>query len=106
MTERFIKLMRFLEDSPSDAFLLFAVAKEYEQQGDDANALSYYAKVCDADVHYVGVYYHLGKLYERLGQPTLAVQTYEKGIDVAKKLGESHAAAELAAALLPLTEEY
>jgi tetratricopeptide (TPR) repeat protein len=32
----------------------------------------------------VGTYYHLGKLYERLGRTDDAIDTYEQGIEVAR----------------------
>jgi len=43
----------------------------------------------------VGLYYHLGKLYEELGETDLALLTYEDGVSVAKKAADFHALSEL-----------
>jgi len=56
--------MTFLEASPDDSFLLFAIAKEHEKAGATDEALEYYLKLTATDPDYVGTYYHLGKLYE------------------------------------------
>ena len=47
---------------------------------------------------YVGSYYHLAKLLERQGKREEAIATYEKGLQVAKKIGDRHAYNELQAA--------
>lgn len=102
---RLKQLYGFLENSPNDAFILFAIAKEYEGLGDLEKSLSYYLQLKEKQPDYVGTYYHLGKLYERQEEPTLAFQTYETGIVVAKKQSDHHAASELAGAKMMLEEE-
>ncbi len=94
-----------LGESPDDSFLLFAVAKEYEGQGRDAEALTYYQRLLTTDPTYVGLYYHLGKLYERAAQIQEAWKTYTEGMAVARQAGDRHALSELAAARLELGEE-
>ena len=56
------------------------------------------------DETYVGSYYHLGKLLERLQQEEKAIATYEKGIEMAKQVGDAHAANELRSALEELQD--
>jgi hypothetical protein len=51
----------------------------------------------------VGTYYHLGKLLERNGDSNAAIKVYEKGMEEAKKAGESHAYGELKGAYEELT---
>ncbi len=87
-----------LEDSPNDAFLLFAVAKEYEGAGDDAQALAHYQRLAQTDPGYVGLYYHLGKLLEKLDRQEEAIAAYDKGLEVAKAAGDRHSWNELSAA--------
>lgn len=103
--DRLQRLLQFLKSSPDDSFLTFAVAKEYESAGDDEQALSYYGRLLEQDPAYVGVYYHLGKLYERREQYETALQTYEQGMVAAKRAGDRHALSELAGARLALEEE-
>jgi tetratricopeptide (TPR) repeat protein len=84
-----------LKEDPEDSFVLYAVAKEYEQLDDLEKALETYNKLKEADHDYVGLYYHLGKLYEILEEPDKALEAYAEGIDVAKSLADFHALSEL-----------
>lgn len=104
MSDRRQRLLQLLESSPADSFLLFALAKEFESAGDQAQAFDFYLKLQHSDPAYVGLYYHLGKLYEKQGDFSNAVQTYKTGIEISRKAGDQHAAAELAGALLNLED--
>jgi tetratricopeptide (TPR) repeat protein len=88
-------LKQMLETEPTDAFLLFALAKEYEGIGDTATAQVYYTTCAEHNPDYVGLYYHLGKHYERLNDLPQAMAFYEKGMDVAKAANDRHAFSEL-----------
>ncbi len=92
---RLQQLLSFLDDKSGDSFLTFAVAKEYEQLGMVQQATEYYQKLQKADPDYVGLYYHLAKLYESMSKDVLALKIYNDGIAVAKKLGDFHALSEL-----------
>jgi len=93
--DRLNKLQKLLESSPKDSFLLFAIAKEYEAKGNIDLALKYYLELKENDAQYVGLYYHLAKLYETINEDILALQTYGDGIEVAKSQGDFHALSEL-----------
>lgn len=103
--ERLQQLFGFLEFSPKDAFILFAIAKEYESLKITDKALEFYLKVQQADVNYVGTYYHLGKLQEQLNDFTAALAAYDKGIEVAKTVGDRHALGELMEARMMIEDE-
>ena len=104
MSQRLQLLQQILEKTPGDAFALFAIAKEHEGLGDLPQALSFYLQLHESDPDYVGLYYHLGKLYEKLNQPDAAIQTYRAGMQVAKKAGDQHAYSEIYAANLELDD--
>ena len=104
-TDRLEKLLHFLSESPTEPFLLFAVAKEYEGQNLLDQALDYYNQLKATDPGYVGLYYHLGKLYEKLDQAPSAWKTYNEGMEVARAAGDQHALSELAGARLELGDE-
>jgi tetratricopeptide (TPR) repeat protein len=104
MNDRLDHLLQLLKESGDDSFLLFAVAKEYEKRGDFQNALENYLRILANDPAYIGLYYHLGKLYEELGQPGKAIETYQAGIQQATKSGDQHARSELASALMELED--
>ena len=93
--DRLLKLEAFLKDSPSDPFLLFAVAKEYEKLEQIENAMNGYLKLREVKPDYIGLYYHLAKLYEVLNKDLKALEIYKEGIDLAKSLGDFHALSEL-----------
>ena len=101
-TTRLNQLKAMLEESPHDAFLLFALAKEYEKLGEQETALRYYLHLEEHEPGYVGTYYHLGKLYEQIGEAGLALETYDKGIEAARRAGDQHAMGELASAKMAL----
>lgn len=100
--ERLIELME--TSSKEDPFILFAIAKEYENKGDDSSSLLYYTKLVNNFPKYVGTYYHLGKYYERLSNTDAAIETYITGMEVAKQQKDQHSYNELAAAKFNLTD--
>jgi tetratricopeptide (TPR) repeat protein len=104
-SERLQKLLSFLKNSPNDSFINFAIAKEYESLGDDKNAMKYYLQLVENDEMYVGTYYHLGKLYEKMDDAEKAFSTYKQGMEIAKSLGDQHAFNELAGAKLNLGDD-
>ena len=102
---RLEKLQSFLKDQPNDPFLLFAIAKEYESHDDKQTALTHYLHLRATTPQYVGLYYHLGKLYEKLEQTAEAIDTYKTGMVVAKQEKDMHAYNELAGAKMNLSYE-
>lgn len=103
--DRLNQLLGMLNDDPKDSFLRYAVAKEYENGLLEQEALNEYLTIKDLDPDYVGMYYHLGKLYEKLENYELAIQSYNEGIAVAKKLSDLHALSELNSAKMNLEME-
>jgi tetratricopeptide (TPR) repeat protein len=103
---RLQQLFQFLENSPEEPFLLFAIAKEYEGLGDADNALQYYVKLTHDAPYYVGTYYHLGKLYEKKQLFEEALKIYQQGMNVAQRAGDRHAYSELSGAKMDLEDEF
>ncbi len=104
-SDRLQQLFSFLENNPGDSFIQFAIAKEYESSGDLDNALKYFLQLVETDKMYVGTYYHLGKLYEKIQEFEKAFSTYKTGMEIARTQGETHAFNELAAAKLELGDD-
>jgi len=105
-SNRLNQLFDFLAASPQDSFILFAIAKEYEKYDERAKAFEYYLKLKEVDPNYVGLYYHLGKLYEKATQYDDALKAYNEGLTVAKSAGDRHAEGELAEAKMILVEDF
>ena len=95
INNRLSQLLGMLDDSHPDAFLLFAIAKEYEGMEKKPEALQYYLQLKTHHPDYVGLYYHLAALYLQLNDKVEALKTYEDGISLATRLSDFHARAEL-----------
>lgn len=105
MTNRKALLQQMLEKDPKDEFVCFALAKEYEKEGDLDHARKYYELLRSNNEDYVGLYYHLAKLLEAQALPVEAFQVYKDGMAVAKKVGDQHALSELAGAKMELGDD-
>lgn len=92
---RLIKLLEFLESDPNDPFVLYALATEYNSANDIEKALEYYLILIKDHPNYVGTYYHLGKLYQKIGNTELALEIYQKGMAAARNKKDMHAFSEL-----------
>jgi len=92
---RLSKLLEFLESDANDPFILYALATEYNNLNDKEKAYSFYLQLTDKHPDYVGTYYHLGKLLEKDGEKEKAIETYEKGMQVARSKRDMHAFSEL-----------
>lgn len=94
-TDRIPLLENLLKNNQNDAFTLFALAKEYEKIFDAKKAIEIYLRLKTYQSDYVGLYFHLGKLYENQGLTSEALHVFEEGIAVSKKIGDFHAQSEL-----------
>ncbi|HET8827702.1 MAG TPA: tetratricopeptide repeat protein [Pelobium sp.] len=103
--DRLERLLEFFKSEPNDPFLKYALATEYLRLNNTDKALWYYLDLVDKHTDYIGTYYHLGKLYEQLGQQDDALRTYEQGIEVGKRIKDQHALSELLGAYNSLQDE-
>jgi Tfp pilus assembly protein PilF len=101
--DRIHKLKEYLETSPNDSFLQHALALEYIKSGDEMQAKQLFEIILNRNPAYIGSYYHLAKLLERIGETDAAISWYEKGMEQAKKAGDAHAYGELRGAYEELT---
>ena len=93
--ERLKQLQNLLESSPNDSFLLYAIAKEFENLERTEEALQGYKQLTELHPNYVGTYYHYAKLLEEEEEFTAALDVYQAGIAVARQEGDLHAVGEL-----------
>lgn len=94
---RLQKLLEFIKNEPNDPFLKYALATEYLNINEPAQALIYYEDLIENHPDYVGTYYHLGKLYEALERKSDAIRIYENGMKIARSANDNHSFSELQA---------
>lgn len=95
---RIDRIKEFLANNTNDNFLLHALALEYIKIGNDADARLLFEQILTQSPNYIGSYYHLAKLLERIGATNEAISWYEKGLAAAKEAKDQHAYNELQAA--------
>ncbi len=98
MTDRISKIKAFLQASPQDNFLRHALALEYVKLEQDQEARGLFEAILTDSPDYIGSYYHLARLLERMEEKDMAIAWYEKGMAAAKKAGDNHSYNELQAA--------
>ena len=101
--ERIDKITEMLRENPTDSFLQHALALEYIKLGNDSDARKLFESILENEPDYIGSYYHLAKLLERIGETNEAIKVYEKGMEMAKKAGDNHSLSELRSAFEELT---
>ena len=102
---RLERLLALHEEDNRDEFVLFALAQEYNQLELLAKSLRYYLHLREINPQYVGLYYHLAKLYEKMEHFDDALVVYDQGIKVANDIKDYHALSELKNAKLNLELE-
>ncbi len=85
---RISKIEHMLSEQGRDAFLLFALAKEYDAVGKEKKSIDLYEELLDSEPEYLGAYYHLAELLYRTDQIDLATTVAETGIVLAEKQKE------------------
>jgi Tfp pilus assembly protein PilF len=101
--DRIVRINEMLRDNPADNFLQHALALEYIKLGNDTDARKLFETILEREPGYVGSYYHLAKLLERIGETDNAIKVYEKGMEETKRAGDNHAFGELRSAYEELT---
>ena len=99
------QLAKNIQQDPADTFSKFALALELLKADRVQKAQLLFEAILKQDPDYLGVYYHLGKLYQRRGMYNLAEEMFNKGIRVAEKRKESRTKSELSEALIQLQFE-
>ena len=99
MATRLEQLLKMLQATPTDAFLLYGAALEFKKQGDFAQAVAYLDQTIAADANYCYAYYQKGQVLEEQGDMDAAAKAYRDGIIAARRVGDAKAEGELSQAL-------
>jgi tetratricopeptide (TPR) repeat protein len=99
------QLAQNVRNNPSDSFSKFALALELLKNNQPHKALALFESIYTLDPEYLGVYYHLGKLYQLMNRFQDAKTCFKEGIVVAEHRNEERTLSELKEALTLLEEE-
>lgn len=105
MNKRISTLAKAVKENPEDSFYKFTLALEMLKIEETGKAKVLFEAIRNNDPEYLGVYYHLAKLYEKLSENKKALRTYKEGIEVAERQNDLHTKSELSSALLNLEFE-
>jgi tetratricopeptide (TPR) repeat protein len=104
--ERAQKRLLFLEkmmlEGATDALALYGLAMEYKTVGRVEEAVATFTKLRDLHPDYVAMYLMCGETLSKSGRTDEARAWLERGLETARRKGETHAAGELESALATL----
>lgn len=92
---RITQLEKMLDENPDDPFIIYALAREYEQASITMQALLMYEHLINDFPEYIATYYHYARVLFQAGNRPEAIRLLEKGIETGKKLGEHHPVSEM-----------
>src|SRR4051794_28223615 len=85
-----------LAENPEDSFLRYGLAMEHASAGEHAAAVRVFRELLARDADYVPAYLQAGQALIREGEDDEAKEMLKKGIAVAQRKGDEHAAGEMA----------
>lgn len=97
-TARMEKIESMLSEDPMDSFLRYSLGMEYASIGDDTTAVAKFRELISLkpeDSESVPAYHMAGQALARLGKESEARQILEQGIQLARRVGNHHAAGEM-----------
>lgn len=103
--EKIKRLARYVKENPDDSFSKFALALELKKNNQVEKALTLFEFIYRHDPDYLGIYYHLGKLYQSLNRYKDANKCFREGIERSGIQNEQRTLSELQDALKLLNEE-
>ena len=92
-------LRAFIASKPQDPFPKYALAMEYKNQGQLAEAREQFDVLMRDHADYVATYLHAGNTCLALGDRAAARAAFTRGIEIAGQRGDAHARGELEGAL-------
>ncbi len=92
---RKFELEKLLATDPDNSFVRYALAKEYESEGNLTEAINWLEKLRSSNPNYTGLYYHLASLYKNINKLEESKSIAQFGIEICTKLKHQHELSEL-----------
>jgi predicted Zn-dependent protease len=93
---RLERLKALLAEEPDDVFLLYGLACEEIKEGHQAEGLSRFDDLHTRFPDYVPAWFRHAQLLAELGETDAAKRIGQSGLETARRVGDFHAAGELA----------
>lgn len=103
--DRIDVLKSFIDKNPNDPFSYYALAMEYLRRDLTDEALEVFSQLMERHPDYVPTYFQAGMAFRKAGRIEQAQSAFNKGIEVAGRLGNIHARNELQEALAQMKNE-
>ncbi|MEZ6115839.1 MAG: hypothetical protein R3C28_04610 [Pirellulaceae bacterium] len=104
MISRREKIEAMLADDPSDTFLRYSLAMEFEKEGQHDSSLHKLTELANETPPYVPAFFMAGQQLVKLQRIREARAILRNGIEVARTQGDLHAAGEMSEFLASLGE--
>ena len=103
-TPRMAQIEALLADDPDDAFLRYGLAMEHASAGDDAECADVLRDLIarTAANPYVPAFLQCGQALARLDRTAEACEVLKRGVDAARRAGDTHAMGEMQGLLASL----
>ena len=95
MNDRLKALIDFYNKDPKDSFVIYGIALEYAALKNYAKAEEFFNNLLTHDPDYVAGYMQYAQLKININEINKAKELYEKGIHVAKKVGDNRSSKEM-----------
>lgn len=92
---RLESLLTLFANDPKDSFVKYGIALEYISVKDYPRAEEFFKLILSDDQFYIPAYMQYGQLKSVINQLDEARELFKKGIEIAKKAGDKHAAKEM-----------
>jgi tetratricopeptide (TPR) repeat protein len=92
---RLEQIQSMLAAEPDDVFLNFSLAMEYAKQGRGEEALAQFTRLNEIHPDYVPAYFQKATTLVNLDRKAEAREALARGIEVAGRIGDHHAASEM-----------
>ncbi|OFY86651.1 MAG: hypothetical protein A3F72_09695 [Bacteroidetes bacterium RIFCSPLOWO2_12_FULL_35_15] len=102
--QRLQQIQEMLKSEPNDSFLNYALALEFAKSNEINKSIDLINALLEREPTYLGAYYQLGQYYEQTNDTKMAMDTYSKGIVLAKQQNNRKAESELKEALFILQD--
>ena len=90
MNDRIAAIKKMIGKTPSDVFLHYSLAKEYQSAGDHEKAVEEFAACRNIDDQYLPAYVEAGKCLRSAGRLDDALEMFAAGMELAALLGLTH----------------